>query len=242
MATTKELCLDYLRRNGPSMGGDVMKAVGKPATHAHSYLKTYKEVVRTYNDGGKMLWALAPEFKPFVRPIPAEEAAAPVVAPMVPASTLDGAIEGLVSALVARITTDVQTRVEELVAESIEPRLVGMIERMTAKVGGKPTAIPVSKPKLPRVLIVGLLPEQQHMIGKEFGDTLDTRFVGTNENAKVLKSNAAQADRVFAMQDFISHSTVEAIVSASGVTPVVVQGGMTHLRDALTSYYVNGTH
>lgn len=239
MATTKEVCLEYLKRNGPSVGGDIMKAAGKPATYANSYLKTYKEVVRI-NNGNKSLWALAPTYESPVKYVPVSPDPAPLATPETPKSSLDGAIEGLVSALVTRITTDVQTRVEELVAESIEPKLVGMIERMTAKVGGKQTAIPVSKPKLLRVLIVGLLPEQQHMIQKEFSDTLDTRFVGTSENIKVLKSNAAQADRVFAMQDFISHSTVDAIVSASGVTPVVVKGGMTHLREALTAYYVEG--
>ena len=229
----RQQCIEYLQKNGPTQGSVVMKALGKAGMSGHAYMKGYTELVCEDVYGVK-LWRVKDDVPTFTAP------EAPKPAPEL--SSLDGAIVKLVDALVARITTDVQDRVEALVAESVEPKLVSMIERMTANVG-KVTAIPVSatKTKLPRVLVIGLLPEQQHMIAKEFSEVLDTRFVGSNDNVNMMKSNASQAVKVFIMADFISHSSVAAVQSV-GADVTVVKGGMTHLRDALTAFYVEGTH
>jgi len=226
----KQRCIDYLTEHGPTQGSVVMKALGKGNASGHAYMKGYPELVCETVENIK-LWrvrdesaAIAPSENKPKTPKPVQEL-----------SSLDGAIVKLVDALVARITTDVQARVEALVADSIEPKLVGIIERMTTNVS-ETTAIPVSKSKLTRVLIVGLLPEQQHMISKEFSEVLDTRFVGSNDNVNLLKSNATQAAKVFVMGDFVSHSSIK-VLNSVGNTPEIIKGGMTHLRDALTAYY-----
>lgn len=228
----KQKCIDYLTEHGPSKGSVVMAAVGRAGASGHAYMKGYPELVCEGPKGFK-LWRVKD------LPVPPPKAQAPIPAPAEPTG-LDGAIAKLVDALVTRITTDVQDRVEALVADSVEPKLVSMIERMTANVG-KVTAIPVSRPKLARVLIVGLLPEQQHMIAREFSDTLDTRFVGSNDNVNLMKSNASQAAKVFVMADFISHTSIAAIQSV-GADVAIVKGGMTHLRDALAAFYIEGAN
>jgi len=162
-------------------------------------------------------------------------------------SALDSAIEALADALVARVSDVVEAKVEGLIAGIVETQVARSLEKLTASI--KPAtglgmeayrtklAAPPPKAKLPRVLVGGLLPDQANIIQKEFSDALDIRFLGANENVQLWKSNASHADAVFVFADKISHMLIRAVESV-GATPIIVKGGMSSLREALTKYYV----
>lgn len=83
----------------------------------------------------------------------------------------------------------------------------------------------------PRVLIFGLLDSQAAHMKREFGARLDLRAL---EGSRVtgLGTAAAAADYVLLMTGFVPHKAGGALRKA-GVKPVLVHGGMTHLRAAL---------
>lgn len=150
--------------------------------------------------------------------------------------TMDAAINALGQAIVTRITTIVDTQIGSLVESLVNKHVTTTVNRLTAGIAALPTT-PITTPKLKRVLVLGLLPEQQHMIHKEFDSVFKLTCLGSNDNANLIKSNSAHADSVFIVADFISHSTIK-LVESTGCTPRIVKGGMTSLRDAMTKYYV----
>lgn len=151
-------------------------------------------------------------------------------------SSLDHAIEELAGALVARVSSVVELKVNDLVGELVTRQVTASIEKLAAGLNATP-ATPKATTPLPRILIVGLLDSQSAHVKREFDRVFDLRFVGSNESTDKLKSNAAQADVVYVMGDFVSHSTND-LIRRVGAVPHVLHGGLTKLRDTLTSLYV----
>lgn len=107
-----------------------------------------------------------------------------------------------------------------------------------------PTSAPAVKketpgpPKLRRVAIVGLHPNQVPHIKKEFEEVFDLRFVNVDDaKGSAFKNSMSYCDHVFTIVNFISHSVEEA-VKASGAPFSRVVGGMSTLRTALTDLWV----
>lgn len=94
------------------------------------------------------------------------------------------------------------------------------------------------KVRKPKLLVVGLLPAQAGMVSSEFYDAFDLRFVETNANLQQLRDSARGVDRVLLFTGKVSHSNQEAIRSV-GAPIEYVSGGMTSLRDKLTTLFVN---
>ena len=90
----------------------------------------------------------------------------------------------------------------------------------------------------PAVTVVGLLPGQASMIKDEFGTEFSLHFVTSAKNeASRLHGLCKTSDAVLTMTGFISHS-LEKIIKSSGVRLVRVNGGMSSLRDELTTLYI----
>lgn len=103
----------------------------------------------------------------------------------------------------------------------------------------EPTSPP--KPALPKICIAGIWAVQQQMIQKEFGDVFDLRMFDADQAtsasfAKTLES----CDRVLLLTNFINH-TIENKVKQSKAQYSHVRGGMTMLRDRLTTLFVELT-
>lgn len=248
----KEAILGYLSSAPEGVRGAViMEALGLPQNFSSGYMKHYvksgvvevistaPKVYRITKAGMAYLGGGQPSSP--VKYVPVAEEVPTLVSPSLPVngqSSLDKAIEALAEALVARVSEAVEYKVEGLIAGVVETQIARSIEKLTA--GLKPVGLGMEKPKTdstrPRVLVGGLLPDQANFISKEFSEVLDLRFLGSNENVQLWKSNASHADAVFIFADKISHMTIRAVESV-GVKPIIVKGGMTSLRDALTKYY-----
>lgn len=101
-----------------------------------------------------------------------------------------------------------------------------------------PDPTPV-KPKA-KICIVGLLATQQQMIAKEFDECFELRMFHTDDaKGPALTSAAENCDCVLLMTNFINHA-VEDRVKAAGGKYEHVRGGMTTLRDRLTTLFANG--
>ena len=148
-------------------------------------------------------------------------------------TSIDDALSALVQALTTSIVDGVMGQVEHRINDGIARAIERAAQNITA---------PASKvkAKLPRVAVVCLPPQRHNELIKEFSDCLDLRCIGPDENIHMLKSNAASAEHTLVYIDAGSHRHIEAC-KAAGVEPIVVKGGMTHLREALTKVYVERT-
>lgn len=92
--------------------------------------------------------------------------------------------------------------------------------------------------KKPRVVVIGLLNAQRALIEKEYNSVFDLEFFSSQEGrGKAFSSSAANAAAVMAMIGFIDHG-VDNVMKAAGTRYTPVRGGLTALRDALTTLYV----
>ncbi len=97
---------------------------------------------------------------------------------------------------------------------------------------------PPPKPVLPKIVIVGLWAAQQQMITKEFGEIFDLRMFDADQaRSTSFSSTLESCDRVLLLTNFINHS-IEAVVKNSGRPFNHVKGGMSVLRDRLTTLFV----
>jgi len=98
--------------------------------------------------------------------------------------------------------------------------------------------VPVARKR--RVVIVGLTDAQFAQIAKEFGGVFDLRHVVADQACgRGFASLIEGAGNVLTMTRFISHKA-EDTAKSRGVNLTRVNGGMSSLRDALTTLYVNG--
>lgn len=259
MMTKTQQIIDFIKDNGPATAAQIGQlleaksgAVGGYCGHlvrnrtlgVDKSKRPFKYYLRT-NSGAteSARWTGGEPQKsagPKPHPAPTVEMimkAEPAVTPPKPKMSLDDAIEALATALVGRISEVVEDKVSTLIETIVSERVADSISKLTATLT-KPDPLPSPKPTLPKVLIGGLLNDQQQMIAKEFSDCLDLRFVGSADNASVWKSKATHADKIFVMTSFVSHTHTQALESC-GVKENMqfVANGMSTLRDALTKYY-----
>jgi hypothetical protein len=98
-----------------------------------------------------------------------------------------------------------------------------------------PVSAPVEakKPKK-RVLILGLLPEQQQYVMREYGNELDLRFLKGQDGVPIpnVRNNAREADFVIGMNKFIRHGDEHAAKQVAKAY-MTLYGGISGLRDVL---------
>lgn len=93
--------------------------------------------------------------------------------------------------------------------------------------------------KLEHVLVVGLL-KSNHVteIKDEFKNIFDLRFYHPDQHTSVLKSMAANVDKIILLTGQISHKHRETL-EAIGADYVPLQGGVSKLKELLTNMYAN---
>jgi hypothetical protein len=246
MKTKTQQIIDFIKDNGPATAaqigqllevksGDVGGYCGHLVRNRTLGVDKSKRPFKYYlRDTPQISAEPKPHPSPTVELIMKAE---PAVIPPKPKVSLDDAIESLAMALVGRISEVVEEKVATLIETIVSERVADSISKLTATLT-KPDPLPPPKPTLPKVLIGGLLNDQQQMIAKEFSDCLDLRFVGSADNPSVWKSKATHADKIFVMTSFVSHSHTQALESCGVKENMqLVSNGMSTLRDALTKYY-----
>lgn len=144
--------------------------------------------------------------------------------------------------------SDVPT--DELQAELYRRQFEPIIETITNKIIGTvlqalPKDHKLQQPKhakkhLKKILIVGLLPQQQNEISKDFKEIYDLKFV-KDESIQQIKSIAVNCDEIILMTKFISHRHQDAAKS-SGVIYSHCNGGVSELKDMLEATFYDKEH
>lgn len=160
--------------------------------------------------------------------------AASVVAPPTPAPDFALVLADLVTSIADRLATEIVSRVRV--------KLESEVARQLAEIPLPPVpAMPVAPPAPPKpvVGVVGLLPAQEEILRKEFGDIFTLRFWNdrTGGSNGQLKSLGANCVAVFIHTDHAGHAA-EDTLKAVGATIRRVPGGVTSMKDALTAYFV----
>lgn len=179
-------------------------------------------------------------------------------------SSLDALVDQiaaqLVHSVVARVKSQLVTELGRMlpapakapeVKAEVQPEIVQEVEEADVAVDAEPTApvfiasppkLPVieqAQPRKPRVGITGLLPQQAGMIQSEFCDTFDITFWNdrNGDGHGTLRAMGKGCDIVFFHKNHANHTTQDTLKNV-GANFVIVGGGMSQLRDALTKYYV----
>jgi len=90
------------------------------------------------------------------------------------------------------------------------------------------------KPKL-TIGIVGITPQFSTIIQKEFGDVLNLRMLGPNEPNRIV--GLKNADKIFGVRSGMQSKHTTAIKEL-GQEPIMIDGGITRLREAIENYYL----
>jgi len=90
---------------------------------------------------------------------------------------------------------------------------------------------PQAEVKKPKVLIVGLLPDQGHEIQREFGRHFDFKIFDSNVTADKIKANMPNSDHAILMTKFVSHPTQAAMRGHPGF--IFCNGTVAALKDQL---------
>lgn len=118
-------------------------------------------------------------------------------------------------------------------AQLFAQALRSALERTKAHIERPPQVQPEERTRLPKVTIVGLLPQQQNLINQEFHQAFDLRF-WKEGSVQVLKNLTQSSDAVLVMTDWVSHSYVRTIESVGGKEKLrLLKGTMGVLREYL---------
>lgn len=156
-----------------------------------------------------------------------------------PAAGLDALLDQVAGAIALELTS----RIRERLADELQQVLpttaptrdpVRLLDEITRRIALNAPAAP--KDRLDTALIVGLLPAQAGMIQSEFHDAFDLKFWQDGPPSQ-LKDLVRGADHVITFSGKLGHH-VEETIKSTGKSFVRIMGGMTQLRDTLTTIYV----
>lgn len=148
---------------------------------------------------------------------------------------LDALLAGLQDQL-SQVAVQLAEQFRQRLATEVEKQISALslpvtLPALPAPAASRATEAPRAEP-LPKIGILGLLPQQAGMIQKEYGDRFDLAFLERN-HSKGLKVAGATNRKVFVMASFVGHSDTDAL-QACGANFKLVHGGMSSLREALT--------
>lgn len=135
-------------------------------------------------------------------------------------------------------------KIASLILGRVVSRVKDVLEEVAIGGGGVEDLIEAltpydpSRASKPRILVVGLLPAQKHLIQQEFSSYLDIRFAESNTIHKLLRQKMQGCEHTFLMTNFVGHS-MDGVIANSGSSYQRVSGGMSALRDAITDYFLN---
>ena len=154
-------------------------------------------------------------------------------------ASLDALCEELAQRLVDRVKTilvsGLRTAVDDLLEETMKDFNPRGFDQTTLS---KSTQSGEVVKRSPRVVVVGLLPQQANILSNEFADCLDLRFL-KDTSASRLRRAATGAALVVAHISHMSHKQLN--VGSMPCLLVKVSGGLTKIRDTLTKFYVEGS-
>lgn len=161
----------------------------------------------------------------------------PQPAPAAPTATPLAQVDRLLDSLGQQLAEQLLVRIVANLTTSLPaffPAVAGPVAPTEAP--AYPAAPSAAHAKLPKVAVVGLLPDQEALIRAEFSDHFVLSFPQKN-NAGKLRAAAAFSDHVLTMTSFIGHH-VENTLKSAGAHLVRVAGGMTDLRHQLQVLHV----
>jgi hypothetical protein len=149
---------------------------------------------------------------------------------------LDSMASTMAKAFVAKLKEHIQKGLQEAVVESFRQANDQLNHEVMQFKAAKPT---VAKPRLPRVVVCSLLPEQQTLIERDFKDMIDVRCYTAGSDPTSLQAACKSSDVVIAMVGFIGHKHEEVMRSATPHDQFIrISGGMTSLREKLEEIYM----
>lgn len=108
--------------------------------------------------------------------------------------------------------------------------------REKTKAAPIPEPAKVAEGRNRKALVVGLHSNKQEFIRREFRDCFELRLY-TPDQMRAIQECVKSGDLAFLMADFISHKHQD-ILQNAGAEVVVVHGGISSLREAMTTAYV----
>ena len=145
---------------------------------------------------------------------------------------------GLVENVVEQVTATIADQVAVAVDRAVSTAIANVEARIAAAFSAKaPMVQKAPDTKRPRIMVIGGTDAQNAEVEKEFGDSLDIRFVTSEQtrNPSSWKDRVNGVARVVVMTKWISHSAMDVIDKKKYVP---VNGGMTDLKNRLTELYV----
>jgi len=121
--------------------------------------------------------------------------------------------------------------ITHLYRKHLEPKLKETITNTISEIlkGFKPTVTPIiTKPTKPKILIIGMLPNQFVIIQKEYEQHFELK--GAHEITGTNRNIADTADKVIMLTKFVSHSTQNMIPKEK---LIYADGGITNVRSTL---------
>lgn len=89
--------------------------------------------------------------------------------------------------------------------------------------------------RLAKVFIIGLHDNKQEFIRREYRECFDLRIYNP-DRLRAFQDALTSGDVAFLMADFVSHKHQD-VIESKGAKCILVYGGLTHLREALTKHY-----
>lgn len=182
-------------------------------------------------------------------PIPKKEEILPIkeekIESQVPLSLEKIPTNNLIMELLSRLETKINYKIEKIenkltssINESLSKLNDSIMEKMEDIVNiTQKTNIPNQiksdeNIKKKKILIVGLLAEQFHLMKSEF-ENIDLKLWSTqSDSIPKLRSMIGYIDRVIVMTKFISHD-IDDIIKNSGVKYIRLNGGLSSIREIL---------
>lgn len=190
---------------------------GKLRREVHHVMPNGREVYRYYaNTGVQPTKPVAPKAKKPALVLQNEEGMGALV---------DQLASALASQIVASLKGKIASQMQAMLPQLTAPRPMPLAPQEY-----------IAAPRMKKVLVVGLLPQQAGMIAQEFGECLDLRFF-EGGNPSRLTEQGASVDLIVSHINHSRHAYEETIKQLS-VPYLRVTGGMSSLRDTLTKIYV----
>jgi hypothetical protein len=158
----------------------------------------------------------------------------------------DHVIDHLADSVVARVSARIGDRMVEEVSGSVDRAVGTALSNVEARINAAFTKRVVPEPvrlapsKKLRIMVLGLLGNQQEEIRREFGKEIELRFIDTDatRNASSWKGAIGGMDYVIAMIKWMPHVATNILSSHKGYIPI--NGGLSDLSNRLTEIYVEG--
>lgn len=136
--------------------------------------------------------------------------------------------ESLVNSMVPMFKTAIGQLMDEKLSEAFEETFKEKTGLLTKKLN---TMEVIRK----KVLVVGVTPDQEQTLGKEFKDVLDLSFVQRGANIKTIPALAASSEVVIFNLDAVNHKYTDQVKGHKGV--VMIRGGLAALTNTLIKIY-----